>query len=62
MVPLRSKLPYSGRVTLRHAVPTITPAGSAFELRQQTTTTPKVAVPSTHEDGETPAGKGGEAR
>ena len=65
MVPLRSKLPYAGRVTLRYAVPTITPAGALDlavpgVLEPETITTPKVAVRT--EDGETAARKGGEAR
>jgi hypothetical protein len=65
MVPLRSMLPFAGRVTLRHAVPTITPVG-ALDLQvhgapaPETTTAPKVAVRP--EDGETAARKGGEAR
>jgi hypothetical protein len=66
MVPLRSKLPYAGRVTLRHAVPIILPAGALdlrveSTVRSDTTTTPQVA-PASDEAGETTAGKGGEAR
>ncbi len=67
MVPLRSRLPYTGRVTLRRAVPVITPADvldlqvrPAVELVPGTTTTSQVALPA--RDGETTARKGGEAR
>jgi len=74
MVPLRSKYPNNGRVTLRYAMPPIDPS---FELdaalresleRADTTTTPKVVerpvVPAadTARDDETPARKGGQAR
>ena len=65
MVHLRSTMPYSGRVTLRHSVPIIMPAG-AVDLRvdagTETSTTPQVDARPQTADGETPARKGGEAR
>ena len=66
MVQLRSTMPYSGRVTLRHAVPIIMPAG-AVDLRvagagTDTSTTPKVDASQDTAAVETPARKGGEAR
>jgi hypothetical protein len=69
MVTLRSKHPFTGLVTLRHAVPTITKG--AFDLADAgtagaQTTTPKVATGSGENgpgpEGETAARKGGEAR
>jgi len=65
MVHLRSTMPYSGRVTLRHSVPIIMPAGSVdlrVDAGTETSTTPQVDARPQTADGETPARKGGEAR
>ena len=70
MVPLRSTMPFTGRVTLRHALPTVkidVPAHLAIDDRAaqppRTTTTPQVEdQPQLEADLETAAGKGGEAR
>jgi hypothetical protein len=59
LVPLRSALP-TGRLTLRHAVPAFNPVFVELPLEEGLiTTTPQVAE---NGDGETAAGKGGEAR
>lgn len=69
MVPLRSTLP-TGRLTLRHAVPTFNPVPPDEDLMtriedvlaaQETTTTPQVGTGACSE-AETAAGKGGGAR
>jgi hypothetical protein len=64
MVPLRSKMPHTGRVTLRYALPTVridVPADFSAAL-PRIATTPQVEEPQPEADLETPAGKGGEAR
>jgi hypothetical protein len=64
MIPLRSKMPHTGRVTLRFAVPTLQIDVPA-DLRAGTpriATTPQVEEPQSEAALETPAGKGGEAR
>ena len=64
MVPLRSKMPHTGRVTLRFALPTIqidVPADLSAGT-PRIATTPQVEQPQPEADLETPAGKGGEAR
>ncbi|MGZ6880930.1 MAG: hypothetical protein ACXVGB_13655 [Mycobacteriaceae bacterium] len=76
MVPLRSMMPPTGRVTLRYAFPTITIDVPADD-RTAPTTTPRIATtPQVEADGpvdgsvddtagadlETTAGKGGTAR
>jgi hypothetical protein len=69
MVPLRSKMPHTGRVTLRYPLPTITidvPGGVDRNARAaalpRISTTPQVEESGTEETLETTAGKGGEAR
>jgi hypothetical protein len=70
MVPLRSKMPYTGRVTLRYALPTVK-IDVSEDVRAarlpRIATTPQVeadgAADGTAEaDLETTARKGGEAR
>jgi hypothetical protein len=66
MRKLRSKYPNTGRMTLRYEVPPfdVPPADLDDALREvlnQNTTTPQVAE-SDSTEGETPAGKGGQAR
>ena len=64
MVPLRSKMPHTGRVTLRYALPTIridVPADISADL-PRIATTPQVEEPQAEADLETAARKGGEAR
>jgi hypothetical protein len=69
MVPLRSTMPFTGRVTLRYALPTVridVPAElsidkGAAEL-PRLATTPQVEEEPTGASVETAAGKGGEAR
>jgi hypothetical protein len=64
MVPLRSKMPHTGRVTLRYALPTVridVPADLSAGT-PRIVTTPQVEVPQSEAALETPAGKGGEAR
>ena len=64
MVPLRSKMPHTGRVTLRYALPTVridVPADFSAGT-PRIVTTPQVEVPQSEAALETPAGKGGEAR
>ena len=69
LVPLRSKYPNSGRMTLRHVAPVINPVAPldliAEDLQDildspETGTTPQVA--DSDGAGETTAGKGGQAR
>jgi hypothetical protein len=70
IVPLRSKMPHTGRVTLRYALPTITidvPPDVRAARLPRIATTPQVeaddCVDGTADaDPETTAGKGGEAR
>ena len=66
MVPLRSKMPHTGRVTLRYALPTIridVPADLRAATMPRITTTPQVEPAASDEaELETTAGKGGEAR
>ena len=70
MVPLRSKMPHTGRVTLRFAVPVVkidVPADLTIHKgaarMPRITTTPQVESPATDEaELETTARKGGEAR
>ena len=67
MVPLRSKMPHTGRVTLRYALPTVkidVPDNVRAARLPRIATTPQVEGPDSHddEDLETTAGKGGEAR
>ena len=64
MVPLRSKMPHTGRVTLRYALPTVK-IDFPVDNRAGTpriATTPQVEAPQSEAALETPAGKGGEAR
>jgi hypothetical protein len=69
LVPLRSKYPNSGRMTLRHVAPVINPVAPldliAEDLQDildslETETTPQVADSAGAD--ETTAGKGGQAR
>jgi hypothetical protein len=70
MVPLRSKMPPTGRVTLRYALPTVkidVPDDVRAARLPRIATTPQVEAESGVEDTaeadlETTAGKGGEAR
>ena len=70
MVPLRSKMPHTGRVTLRYALPVVKidvpvdqPIRKGAAGLPRIATTPQVESPATDEaELETPAGKGGEAR
>ena len=69
MVPLRSKMPHTGRVTLRYQLPTIkidVPGDFDRNDRAATlpriATTPQVEEQATEADLETAARKGGEAR
>ena len=62
MIPLRSKMPHTGRVTLRYQLPTITidvPRDDRAASTPRIATTPQVEE---QEALETTAGKGGEAR
>jgi hypothetical protein len=66
MVPLRSKMPHTGRVTLRYALPVVkidVPVDLRAAGLPRIATTPQVepAAENTAEP-ETTAGKGGEAR
>jgi hypothetical protein len=65
MVPLRSKMPHTGRVTLRFQLPTVkidVPMdGRAADL-PRIATTPQVEEAPDGASLETTAGKGGEAR
>jgi hypothetical protein len=65
MVPLRSKMPHTGRVTLRYALPTVridVPADYRAELPRIATTPQVDQAPQDGADRETTARKGGEAR
>ena len=66
MVPLRSKMPHTGRVTLRYALPTVridVPADHRAAGLPRIATTPQVEPAASDEaEPETTAGKGGEAR
>jgi hypothetical protein len=65
MVPLRSKMPHTGRVTLRYALPTVkidVPADFRAELPRIATTPQVEQAPQDGAEPETTAGKGGEAR
>jgi hypothetical protein len=62
MVPLRSTMPFTGRVTLRYALPTVkidVPQDDPAATLPRITTTPQVEA---QDALETAAGKGGEAR
>jgi len=69
LVPLRSKFPYTGHMTVRHAVPVIDPVAPLDLMGEdlqdildslETTTTPQVA--GTAPAGETAVRKGVQAR
>ena len=66
IVPLRSKMPPTGRVTLRYALPTVridVPADHRAAGLPRIATTPQVEPAASDEaELETTAGKGGEAR
>ena len=69
IVPLRSKMPHTGRVTLRYQLPTVridVPADLAIHKGAaelpRLATTPQVEEEPTGASVETAAGKGGEAR
>jgi hypothetical protein len=65
MVPLRSKMPPTGRVTLRYALPTVkidVPEDVRAARLPRIATTPQVEADGSEADLETTAGKGGEAR
>ncbi len=66
MVPLRSKMPPTGRMTLRFALPTVkidVPVDTRAADLPRIATTPQVeAGPQAQDDLETAARKGGEAR
>ena len=66
MVPLRSKMPHTGRVTLRYALPTVkidVPGDVRAARLPRIATTPQVdQAPQDGAEVETAAGKGGEAR
>ena len=65
MVPLRSKMPHTGRVTLRYALPTVridVPADFGTALPRIATTPQVDQAPQDGAEVETAAGKGGEAR
>ena len=70
LVPLRSKFPYSGHITIRHVSPVIDPVAPMDLIVEdlqdildslETGTTPQVA-PAMSGVGETTARKGGQAR
>jgi hypothetical protein len=64
MVPLRSKMPHTGRVTLRYALPTVK-IDFPVDNRAGTpriATTPQVEQPQQGSEPETAVRKGGEAR
>ena len=64
MVPLRSMMPHTGRVTLRYALPTVK-IDFPVDNRAGTpriATTPQVEEPQSEAALETPARKGGQAR
>jgi hypothetical protein len=71
LVPLRSKYPYSGHITVRHVAPVINPVAPLDLIVEdlqdieflddlETVTTPQ--VPDADRTGETTAGKGRTAR
>jgi hypothetical protein len=65
MVPLRSKMPHTGRVTLRYQLPTIkidVPEDVRAAALPRIATTPQVEEAPEGAALETTAGKGGEAR
>ena len=66
MVPLRSMMPHTGRVTLRYALPSVridVPADLPAAGLPRIATTPQVEPAAAEEaEPETTAGKGGEAR
>jgi hypothetical protein len=70
IVPLRSKMPHTGRVTLRYQLPTIkidvpgvVDGNDRAAKLPRIATTPQVEEPPQIEEAlETTAGKGGEAR
>jgi hypothetical protein len=66
MVPLRSKMPHTGRVTLRYALPVVkidVPVDLSAAGLPRITTTPQVEPAAENQaELETTAGKGGEAR
>ena len=66
IVPLRSMMPHTGRVTLRYALPTVkidVPADPRVAGLPRIATTPQVEPAASDEaELETTAGKGGEAR
>jgi len=65
MVPLRSKMPHTGRVTLRYQLPTIkidVQTDDRAAALPRITTTPQVEPAPEGADVETTARKGGEAR
>ena len=65
MIPLRSKMPHTGRVTLRYALPTVRidiPVDNGAALPRIATTPQVDEVPQDGAEVETTARKGGEAR
>jgi hypothetical protein len=65
MVPLRSKMPHTGRVTLRYQLPTVkidVPMDDRAAVLPRITTTPQVEPAQDEAAVETTARKGGEAR
>ena len=65
MVPLRSKMPHTGRVTLRYQLPTIkldVPVDDRAATLPRIATTPQVEQAPEGAGVETTARKGGEAR
>jgi hypothetical protein len=65
MVPLRSKMPHTGRVTLRYQLPTIkldVPVDDRAATLPRIATTPQVEEAPEGDALETTARKGGEAR
>ena len=69
MIPLRSKMPHTGRVTLRYALPVVKIDVPVDQLIRKgaaglprIATTPQVEEPQSEAALETPARKGGEAR
>ena len=65
MVPLRSKMPHTGRVTLRYQLPTIkidVPVDDRAATLPRIATTPQVEEAPEGDELETTARKGGEAR
>ncbi|HYY10423.1 MAG TPA: hypothetical protein VE781_05760 [Kineosporiaceae bacterium] len=65
MVPLRSMMPHTGRVTLRYALPTVridVPVDTRAAALPRIATTPQVEQEPIEAELETTARKGGEAR